>query len=101
MAAWQPVAQLSSEMLECAQRGDWQRLAGLETRRRPLIEKFFRQFTKLTPHDSEYVRHAVQQVLDLDRQLMDCCAHNQRDLEQQLHTLRRGRNASRAYAQSR
>jgi hypothetical protein len=96
---WQPQIQrlheLSLEMLERAQAGEWEIVAEKEVERRVLIEELFQspppaQWTPL-------LKEAVQVTLTSDAQVQELARAEMDKISDNLRTLRQGRRAMSAY----
>lgn len=91
---------LSRSMLALAERGDWAELARLEAERRDAVQA---HFATLAPRHQAAgrVRGAIQEIIDLNRQIEALCAVARAATMAQLKDLRRGARGTGAYREHR
>ncbi len=87
---------LSRSMLALAESGDWEELALLEAERRAAVQT---HFASLAPRQQTagQVRAAIQEIINLNRQIEALCAAARAATMAQLKDLRRGARGVDAY----
>lgn len=87
------VLHLSHEMLRLAQQQEWEVLAEYEARRSQLLE-----FSPLSQsEDGAAYAAAMQEVIDLDKQVIALCRKAQDETAAALHAIAAGRRIDAAY----
>ncbi|MCW8890212.1 MAG: flagellar protein FliT [Sedimenticola sp.] len=91
----QQLLTLSQEMLEFAEKGEWEPVGSLQEKRLQLMEEIF-------PLDAENMNQSqtaeqIQSILALDKQLMDLAAAQQKEITAELGKFSQGRQATKAY----
>lgn len=86
---------LSQALVRAAHKQDWARFLRVQNRRQRLLTDCFA--TPPSVAEAANVRHAVERVLTLDRELCALIGRARTDLLVQLQELRRNEHARRAY----
>ncbi|MCW8944696.1 MAG: flagellar protein FliT [Sedimenticola sp.] len=86
---------ISQEMLVLAGKDEWEQVGSLQKERLQLMEKIF-------PLDVENMNQSetaeqIQSILDLDKQLMDLAAAQQKEIGAAIGKFNQGRQATKAY----
>lgn len=89
------IIELSREMLSKAQAGEWELVAGLETRRKTLVGDCFRQ--PASGQDAPEVAVAIREILSINQQVTRLGVQCRDRLGCELQAGRAGRSAAAAY----
>lgn len=86
---------LSQDMLQLAEKGDWEPVGELQQQRLQLMEALF-------PLDADSLNQSetaqqIKAILALDKQLMDLASAQQKEVGAVLGKLNQGRQATKAY----
>ncbi len=92
--AWGRLRELTDALLVAAQADDWERVADLEARRRPLLQTYF---GSLPEPDAVPARCQAQWLLDVEDRLMDLARRRRDWLGRELQRLGQARAAVMAY----
>lgn len=87
---------MTHRMHTCGSEGLWDEVIALEPQRRALLEQ---AFATRAPVD-ERLAACVREILDVDRELMQCSLQARDRAAQELGLLNRGRKVSNAYRAS-
>jgi hypothetical protein len=97
---------LTRAMVAAGEAQEWERLAGLEQQRRPLLSALFsrRGDCDLNPSrsadDRQRLAEGVRQILEMDRRLIEQGETLKRAIGREIERLRQGRQAVQAYRQA-
>lgn len=85
---------LSHNLLHCARAGDWDATTQLEAERRPLLYQIFGAVTR-----GKHIRYhtLLQDILSVDREIMQLAQQRRDELAGLLHQVGQGRTALKAY----
>lgn len=91
------ILELSKQMLERAHNREWEVLTAVEATRLQLLHKFFS--VPAAPEDIAFIAAFIQQVLTMDRQILQWGDAYRRELMDGLDDLGRARRACVAYGE--
>lgn len=89
------IIHLSRGMLETARQLEWDRVADLEARRKPLVMDCFRE--PAPKQDAAEVAAVIKEILNLNQQVAELGKQCQTALGSEIHTHNRGHAATSAY----
>jgi len=93
------ILNLTESMLLAANKEDWERLSAMEPQRRQHVEQFFS--SPANPDEASWIRQGIKRILDVDKQIIQISEKNKQAILDQSNNLSKGRDATRAYSQSR
>ncbi len=88
------IQRLTQSLSDHAHAGNWDDVAVIEAKRRPLLLNLFDGTSQLDPDTS---RALLKEVLSLDEQIMSLAQQQRDELAQSLRQLGQGRTAIKAY----
>ena len=94
----QDIRSMSEQMLRLARDHAWDSLAELEPRRRSLIMQFFE--TPVSEEDAAEIAATIQDVLDIDREIIERGRKGREGIQQELARIRQGKRVVHAYHQA-
>jgi hypothetical protein len=90
------IIELSSSMLTVARTGDWEKVQGIEQRRKELFDQTF-PLDRDTITDPAAVTKQIQQIADLDKETMALMEDSRKELSGLANKISSGRHAVGAY----
>lgn len=87
---------LSQNILTKAKNQDWEEVITLEQERNQLFKDFFLEPVQLA--DVAMVAAGIEEIMSIDRDIMDLGIMKKLDLADVLHTLDQGKKAVKAYS---
>lgn len=97
-AALDQIVALSREMLNAANRQEWDELVMLEARRQPLVHEFFG--SAVTDDEAAVVAAGIREILELDKATMARAEEGRKEAGAVLAQLATGRRAKQAYGEN-
>lgn len=92
------IVALSREMLDAANRQEWDELVMLEARRQPLVHEFFG--SAVAADEAAAVAAGIQEILELDKATMARAEEGRKEAGAVLAQLATGRRAQQAYGEN-
>ena len=89
------IIHLSREMLETARQLEWDKVAEIEARRKPLVMECFRE--PVPEQDAAEIAGLIKEILNLDQQVAGLGKQCRSALGSEIHTHNRGHAATSAY----
>ncbi len=85
---------LTQKMLELAEKDEWEGVMELEKKQSALLRDCFQQEP---PLDRSASAEVIQEILALHEKIFEVASHFRSHIKKELSTMKKGRNANRAY----
>lgn len=92
---WECILAITHDMLIGARQREWERVSEMQQKRFELIQRYFESTP--TIRDIEFIRPAVEKMLDIDKGVTELSCQAREELAKGLKSLRDGKSARRAY----
>lgn len=91
----QEIESLSKELLLACEKGEWESLADIETRRGRLISTFF----EASPDEGEVaeIASAIHRIRSTDQQVISLCQLQKQEIAQKLSGMTKGKKVTASY----